>query len=215
MTGPIWKIPYTQPDFRLLEKAGISPLLARILASRGLTDPDEVRSLLASGPELLHDPMAMLGMARACERVRKAIVRPGTGYGLRRLRRGRHHGHLPSHRLSEKLRHSMRLVYSGPGRGRLRIERSRAAEAPGRGKQPGDLGGLRHYGRGGSGLCPQHRAGPDHHRSPRVPRRHAAGGLRGHRPQTGRRIPIRIRSWPVSASPSSWPAPAARTRSAC
>ncbi len=68
MTGPIWKIPYTQPDFRLLEKAGISPLLARILASRGLTDPDEVRSLLASGPELLHDPMAMLGMAHACER---------------------------------------------------------------------------------------------------------------------------------------------------
>ena len=74
MTGPIWKIPYTQPDFRLLEDAGISPLLARILASRGLTDPDEVRRLLASGPELLHDPMAMLGMARACERVRKAIV---------------------------------------------------------------------------------------------------------------------------------------------
>ena len=74
MTGPIWKIPYTQPDFRLLEKAGISPLLARILASRGLTDPDEVRGLLASGPELLHDPMAMLGMARACERVRKAIA---------------------------------------------------------------------------------------------------------------------------------------------
>ena len=74
MTGPIWKIPYTQPDFRLLEDAGISPLLARILASRGLTDPDEVRRLLASGPELLHDPMAMLGMAHACERVRKAIV---------------------------------------------------------------------------------------------------------------------------------------------
>lgn len=75
MTGPIWKIPYTQPDFRLLEDAGISPLLARILASRGLTNPDEVRRLLASGPELLHDPMAMLGMAHACERVQKAIVR--------------------------------------------------------------------------------------------------------------------------------------------
>ena len=74
MSGPIWKIPYSQPDFRLLEAAGIPPLLARILASRGITNPEEARSLLVSGPELLHDPMTILGMPLACERIRKAIV---------------------------------------------------------------------------------------------------------------------------------------------
>ncbi|MER2235380.1 MAG: single-stranded-DNA-specific exonuclease RecJ [Candidatus Limivicinus sp.] len=74
MTGPIWKIPYSLPDFRLLEEAGIPPLLARILAARGMTDPEVARGLLVSGPEILHDPMSMLGMPRACERVRKAIA---------------------------------------------------------------------------------------------------------------------------------------------
>ncbi|MBR4473074.1 MAG: single-stranded-DNA-specific exonuclease RecJ [Oscillospiraceae bacterium] len=74
MTDSIWKIPYSRPDSRALEEAGISPLLARVLASRGITDPREARSLLVSGPEQLHDPMEMLGMRKACERIRKAIA---------------------------------------------------------------------------------------------------------------------------------------------
>ena len=74
MTEPIWKIPYAKPDSVLLEKAGISPLLARVLAARGLTDPDRVRRLLSSGAELLHDPMQMLGMSVACTRIQKAIA---------------------------------------------------------------------------------------------------------------------------------------------
>ena len=74
MTEPIWKIPYAKPDSVLLEKAGISPLLARILAARGLTDPDRVRRLLSSGAELLHDPMQILGMSAACTRIQKAIA---------------------------------------------------------------------------------------------------------------------------------------------
>ena len=45
MTGPIWKIPYSQPDFRLLEEAGVPPLLARILAARGMTNPEDARRL--------------------------------------------------------------------------------------------------------------------------------------------------------------------------
>ena len=74
MTVPIWKIPYSRPDSRILEEAGVSPLLARILASRGITDPQEAMGLLISGPEQLHDPMTMLGMRDACERIRKAIA---------------------------------------------------------------------------------------------------------------------------------------------
>ena len=75
MSDSIWKIPYTKPDSRSLEQAGISRLLAEILASRGIKSPDRARALLSCGPESLLDPLAILGMCAARDRVLQAIAR--------------------------------------------------------------------------------------------------------------------------------------------
>ncbi|MBQ9664740.1 MAG: single-stranded-DNA-specific exonuclease RecJ [Oscillospiraceae bacterium] len=73
MSESIWKIPYTKPDAGALEQAGISRLLAQLLAARGVSSPDQAQALLASGPESLVDPMRMLGMREARDRVLRAI----------------------------------------------------------------------------------------------------------------------------------------------
>ncbi len=73
MSDSVWKIPYKKPDFRSLERAGIPPLVAVLLAARGITDPDAAAALLQSGPESLHDPLSVLGMASARDRVLRAI----------------------------------------------------------------------------------------------------------------------------------------------
>ena len=73
MPEPIWKIPYTKPDSTALEQAGIPCLLAKLLASRGITDPRVASSMLEIGPESLYDPLLILGMQDARDRVVKAI----------------------------------------------------------------------------------------------------------------------------------------------
>ena len=73
MSESIWKIPYSKPDSKALEQAGIVPLLAQLLASRGVTDPAAAAELLACGPDALHDPLEILGMASARDRVLQAI----------------------------------------------------------------------------------------------------------------------------------------------
>ena len=73
MPDAIWKIPYTRPDSAALRKAGISPLLSELLASRGVTEPEAAAGLLNIGPDCLGDPLAMRGMAEVRDRVQRAI----------------------------------------------------------------------------------------------------------------------------------------------
>ena len=69
-----WKIPYSRPECpQALCEAGYRPLLASVLALRGIRTPEAARQMLEGGPGCLHDPMKMLGMSVAVERVRQAI----------------------------------------------------------------------------------------------------------------------------------------------
>ena len=75
MSESIWKIPYTKPDSRELEQAGIPRLLAQLLASRGICAAADAHAVLSTGPESLHDPLQMLGMSSARDRILLAIRR--------------------------------------------------------------------------------------------------------------------------------------------
>ena len=59
----------------LSRELGISTLLARLLALRGVSDAEAARRFLS--PELahLHDPFQMLGMEAAVRRIFKAVER--------------------------------------------------------------------------------------------------------------------------------------------
>ena len=65
MPEAIWKIPYNRPDSSALKQAGVSPLLAELLAARGVTEPAEAESLLKINRTSLLDPLKMRGMAAA------------------------------------------------------------------------------------------------------------------------------------------------------
>ena len=74
MNGNEWKIPYSWPEIPAsLRHAGYGPLLSAILALRGLCTQEEARALLYGGPECLHDPLDMNGMAVARSRLLQAI----------------------------------------------------------------------------------------------------------------------------------------------
>ena len=73
MSESICKIPYTKPDSSALIGEGIPRLLAEILAARGITSTGEAHALLSSGPDSLYDPMQILGMQEARDRLLKAI----------------------------------------------------------------------------------------------------------------------------------------------
>ena len=69
-----WRIPYRRPELpEELLQAGYGPLLSAVLALRGVKSARQAASLLDGGPELLHDPMGMLGMDKAVARLRWAI----------------------------------------------------------------------------------------------------------------------------------------------
>ena len=71
-----WKIPYTPPEIpAALALEGYPPLLAAILASRGMAEPQRADAFLNIGPEALHDPMALRDMDRAVARIRAAMER--------------------------------------------------------------------------------------------------------------------------------------------
>ncbi len=71
-----WKIPYTRPEIpAALLEAGYMPLLAAVLALRGITEPKEAGAMLSGGAEALHDPMLMQGMEAACRRIALAVER--------------------------------------------------------------------------------------------------------------------------------------------
>ncbi len=74
MNQRIWKTPYEPPVVpAALLHAGYPPLLAAVLAARGMTTPTEADAFLHIGPEALHDPFALRGMDRAAARIREAM----------------------------------------------------------------------------------------------------------------------------------------------
>lgn len=69
-----WRIPCAAPFVpQGLIDAGFTPLLAAVLALRGLSAPEDANAFLRGGDELLLDPMLMRGMAEAVSRIRRAI----------------------------------------------------------------------------------------------------------------------------------------------
>ncbi len=59
--------------FRLAERAGIHPLIARLLIARGITDAAAAVSFLSNDLTSLSDPRAFRDMSRAVDRIRKAV----------------------------------------------------------------------------------------------------------------------------------------------
>jgi single-stranded-DNA-specific exonuclease len=59
----------------LQKEAGLSPLMARLLALRGVTDPAQAAAFLSPSLSQLHSPYLMRGMHDAIERICSAIAR--------------------------------------------------------------------------------------------------------------------------------------------
>ena len=57
----------------LAHRLGLSPIVASVLAARGVTSEAEARALLSPSVEQLHDPSLMLGMAESVARVLRAV----------------------------------------------------------------------------------------------------------------------------------------------
>ena len=71
-----WNIPYAPPVIpEALVRAGYPPLLAAVLAARGVESPAEADAFLNIGPGALHDPMALRDMDKAVARIRAAMER--------------------------------------------------------------------------------------------------------------------------------------------
>ena len=71
-----WKVAPPCPEGKArLERAGLPPLLARVLSARGVEDWEQARRLLSPEEEPLLDPMGLKDMPRAAARVRLAIER--------------------------------------------------------------------------------------------------------------------------------------------
>jgi single-stranded-DNA-specific exonuclease len=58
----------------LVEKIGVSPLVASLLVNRGLDDPDGARAFLFSESQAFHDPFLLKDMDLAVQRVGQAIA---------------------------------------------------------------------------------------------------------------------------------------------
>lgn len=70
-----WKIPYLKTQaVQALEASGIPALLARLLASRGIAEPEGARRFLYGQTGLL-DPYLLRGMDRAVKRLKQAVDR--------------------------------------------------------------------------------------------------------------------------------------------
>ena len=75
MKKKVWNIPPVVPIPEELVRAGYPPLLAAVLAARGILTPDAAGAFLDSGPCALGDPMQMVDMDRAVARIRLAAER--------------------------------------------------------------------------------------------------------------------------------------------
>ncbi len=73
-----WKISYSRPELpEELLQSGFPPLLAAVLAQRGIRSCKAAEELFFGG-EVLYDPMLMTGMAVAVDRIKQAIARGET-----------------------------------------------------------------------------------------------------------------------------------------
>ena len=71
-----WQVAAPCPEGQLaLERAGFPPLLAGLLAARGVSLPEQARRLLAPNREPIPDPMLLRDMDRAAARVKLALER--------------------------------------------------------------------------------------------------------------------------------------------
>lgn len=59
----------------LTDELKLSPIVARLLAARGIVSPDEAQRFLSPQLSHLHSPYAMLGMKQAVERLQAAIAK--------------------------------------------------------------------------------------------------------------------------------------------
>lgn len=73
--APRWHFP-PAPDASRLRPAGLPPLLARLLAARGIDTPPKLQQFL--NPPGFHDPMRLAGMTAATHRLRQAVARGET-----------------------------------------------------------------------------------------------------------------------------------------
>ena len=64
-----------KPVDMLVRELGISPIIARLLCSRGVGDLERARRFLAPSLDDLHDPFRLTDMAPAVDRIRGAIAR--------------------------------------------------------------------------------------------------------------------------------------------
>lgn len=74
----LWRIQELSDEQRaqrdvLVVQLGISPAAASLLVRRGLTTPDDARAFVRPSLSQLHDPMLMLGMQAAVERLIRAV----------------------------------------------------------------------------------------------------------------------------------------------
>jgi single-stranded-DNA-specific exonuclease len=71
-----WVHDVAHPDraAELAKAAGLPQVLAELLVSRGITDPQAARAFLDPEPSHLHSPLEMLGMDTAVARLEEAIV---------------------------------------------------------------------------------------------------------------------------------------------
>ena len=74
MKYDIWKLAGTQEQAAAeLRQAGVSPLVAQVLASRGFTGPEEARAFLQSAQAPLPDPDTLPDIAAATDRILRAV----------------------------------------------------------------------------------------------------------------------------------------------
>lgn len=69
-----WKIPLQRPEIPPeLVSSGYSPLLSAVMSLRGIRTAGEAAAMIDGGSECVHDPMLILGMDKARDRLRCAI----------------------------------------------------------------------------------------------------------------------------------------------
>ena len=74
MVQEIWNVAgYHRPDAVELTRQGLNPLVAVLLASRGICAPGDIHGLFSEDLSLLADPLLLTGMDRAVARIQSAI----------------------------------------------------------------------------------------------------------------------------------------------
>lgn len=74
MNSKEWRIPFQKPEIpQALTDAGYTPLLAAVLALRGINTVESADAMIKGGSDCIYDPMRILGMDKAAARVRTAI----------------------------------------------------------------------------------------------------------------------------------------------